>query len=60
MNTKTLLMVALSGLAANTASAGTNIWTSGWAMGTAEYAVDDGSPSGFFLSFAKVFSLSNI
>lgn len=43
MNTKTLLMVALSGLAANTASAGTNIWTSGWAMGTAEYAVDDGN-----------------
>lgn len=30
MNTKTMLMVALSYLAANTASAGTNTWTTGW------------------------------
>ncbi|TWC70248.1 hypothetical protein FBY10_105298 [Pseudomonas sp. SJZ103] len=43
MNTKTLLMMALSCLAANTASAGTNTWTTGWAMGTTEYAVDDGN-----------------
>lgn len=43
MNTKILLMATLSCLAANTASAGTNTWTSGWAMGTAEYAVDDGN-----------------
>jgi len=43
MNTKTPLMVALSRLAASTASAGTNTWTSDWAMGTTEYAVDDGN-----------------
>lgn len=43
MNTKILLAVALSCLATNTVSAGTNTWTTGWAMGTSVYTVDDGN-----------------
>lgn len=43
MRTKALLVAALGCLITSTASAGTNTWTTGWAMGTSEYAVDDGN-----------------
>lgn len=43
MNTKLLRASLLGCLIANTASAGTNQWTTDWAQGISEYLVDDGN-----------------
>lgn len=43
MNAKLILGTALFSLLSTQAWAGSGEWTSGWAMGTSEYAVDDGN-----------------
>jgi len=43
MNHRPLLVTALGCLLTNTAFADSGTWSSGWAMGTSEYAVDDGN-----------------
>jgi len=43
MNRNIALISLLCWIMANTASAGTYKWTSGWGMGVSEYLVDDGN-----------------
>ena len=48
--TRTPLTLALTCLIATPALAGTGEWTSGWAMGTSEHAVDDGNNNALLIS----------
>ena len=48
--TRTPLPLALACLIATPALAGTGEWTSGWAMGTSEHAVDDGNNNALLIS----------
>ena len=43
MNNRLLFTAALGCLLTTTAYADSGVWSSGWAMGTSEYAVDDGN-----------------